>query len=106
VRGLADQHEVRARGPVDQRVVVRGRAVERLDDRRRPDRRRAGRALQQRTHLVVRRLREVVVPEPDGLQRLGRERAHDLVGHVAQRRAHAGVGDRDRDHDARGLVGA
>jgi hypothetical protein len=61
------------------------------------------RVLEQLVHLVVGRLREVLVPSPDPVKWLGRFGADDVVSDVAEGVARLRRGDRYRHDDARGL---
>jgi hypothetical protein len=105
VRRLSDEDEARLRRALDQAVVVGGLAPDRMDGLWRPRGRRAAGTLEQHPHLLVGRLREVLVPQPDRAELARREQAHDVVGSLAQVLAHGGVGNRRGGHDARRLVG-
>src|SRR5258706_11330424 len=59
---------------------------------------------EQLAHLVVRGLGEVLVPAPDGLERLRRDRADDVVDLRAQRLAGLGRRHGDGDDDAGRLL--
>ena len=59
---------------------------------------------EQRPHLLVAGLGEVLVVEPDGAEPLRREQAHHLVGDRAQPRADLRIGDGHRDDDRRRLA--
>ena len=54
---------------------------------------------EQRAHLLVGRLREVLVPQPDRVERVGRDRADDLIDLAAKLLAGLGRRRRHRDDD-------
>jgi hypothetical protein len=60
-----------------------------------------GRTAYEVAYLVIRRLREVVVPEADGPKRTRRHVAHDLVDDVAKLVARLLRGNRDGDDEPR-----
>src|SRR5437870_7613503 len=59
---------------------------------------------QQFAHLFVGRLREIVVPEADRVERVRSARAHDRVHVARQLPARLARGDRHRDDDAPGAL--
>jgi hypothetical protein len=69
VGGLAKEDDTGARGALDQLVVVGRHAGEGPQRAERVDRGRPSRALEQRAHVDVGRLREVLVPGAHRVQR-------------------------------------
>src|SRR5919106_2477740 len=116
VRRLAEQREARIADQVHERVVVPRSAGQRLGAAaHRQSERVIGRARlwrpalglasqrEQLADLLVRGLREVLVPAAHGVERLRRDGADDLVDLRPQRFAGVGCCGRNRHHDARGL---
>jgi hypothetical protein len=112
VRRFAEQDDARLAEHLDEPVVTRRAVVERQGPA--PDhvhgidrpvrvvrRRRPAGAREQPRHLVVARLAEVAVPEPDGLERLGHGWTDDPIGQPRQPVARLPRADGHGDDDLR-----
>jgi hypothetical protein len=90
VRRLAEQREARLADPIHQRIVVAGSAGQRMSRAQCLEERAVGRGWrpllpwrvsprQKSANFLIARLREILVPATDGVERLGRGGTDDIV---------------------------